>query len=122
MSEPIVNRGLKIIGENPMIVLYRPDSDDIVALVSMWKATYSPVGPGRALLIWVDPDASGLGADARLASIPTTPILPTMSGKTSIATTTGSAVAASRPIRRSPRASRKSPAGIDSTASPAPPA
>ncbi|MEV0289295.1 hypothetical protein AB0H36_34670 [Kribbella sp. NPDC050820] len=64
MVEPIIQRGIKIAGENPMIVLYRPGSDDIVVLVSMWTARYSPVGAGRALLIWTDPDGSGLGSDA----------------------------------------------------------
>ncbi|MFI6833080.1 hypothetical protein ACIBG5_38600 [Kribbella sp. NPDC050241] len=64
MVEPIIQRGIKIAGENPMIILYRPGSDDIVVLVSMWTARYSPVGSGRALLIWADPVASGLGSDA----------------------------------------------------------
>jgi hypothetical protein len=63
MIEPVVQRGIAIAGENPMIVLYRPGSDDIVVLVSMWTATYSPVGPGRALLIWADREASGLGSE-----------------------------------------------------------
>jgi hypothetical protein len=56
--------GIKIAGENPMIILYRPGSDDIVVLASMWTARYSPVGSGRALLIWADPGESGLGSDA----------------------------------------------------------
>jgi len=60
--EPIAQHGIKIAGENPMIVLYRPGSDDIVVLASMWTARYSPVGAGRALLIWADPDESGLGS------------------------------------------------------------
>jgi len=64
MVEPIIQRGIKIAGENPMIILYRPGSDDIVVLVSMWTARYSPVGSGRAMLIWADPDGSGLGSDA----------------------------------------------------------
>ncbi|HEY8457434.1 MAG TPA: hypothetical protein VIL34_17710 [Actinopolymorphaceae bacterium] len=64
MFEPIVQRGIKIAGENPMIILYRPNSDDIVVLVSMWTARWSPVGPGHALLIWADREGSGLGSDA----------------------------------------------------------
>ena len=64
MPEPIAQHGIKIAGENPMIILYRPGSDDIVVLVSMWTARYSPVGSGRALLIWADPVESGLGSDA----------------------------------------------------------
>lgn len=64
VPEPISQRGIKIAGENPMIVLYREDSDDIVVLVSMWTAHYSPVGAGHALLIWASPEESGLGAAA----------------------------------------------------------
>ncbi|MGH3481262.1 MAG: hypothetical protein ACRDQD_31145, partial [Nocardioidaceae bacterium] len=64
MPEPIAQHGIKIAGENPMIVLYRAGSDDIVVLVSMWTARYSPVGSGRALLIWADPSESGLGSGA----------------------------------------------------------
>ncbi len=61
MSEPVVQHGIKIAGENPMIVLYPPEGEEMVALVSVWTATYSPVGTGRALLIWLDPEQSGLG-------------------------------------------------------------
>jgi len=64
VPEPLTQRGIKIAGENPMILLYRPDSDDLVVLASMWTARWSPVGSGRALLIWADPDGSGLGAEA----------------------------------------------------------
>ena len=59
---PIERRGVMIAGENPMIVLYRPESDDVVAIASMWTCSYSPAGEGRALVIWVDPEASGLGS------------------------------------------------------------
>lgn len=62
LPEPVVQRGIAVAGENPMIVMYRPGGDEIVVLVSMWTATYSPVGAGRALLIWADPAATGLGA------------------------------------------------------------
>lgn len=68
MSEPVVQHGIKIAGENPMIVLYPPESDEMIALVSLWTAAYSPVGTGRALLIWLDPEGSGLG-DAAPAGI-----------------------------------------------------
>jgi hypothetical protein len=50
-----------IAGENPMIVLYRPGSDDIVVIASMWTCTWSEAGRGRALVIWADPKATGLG-------------------------------------------------------------
>ncbi|TDD12694.1 hypothetical protein E1218_35255 [Kribbella turkmenica] len=64
LPEPVIQRGIAIAGENPMIILYRPGSDDIVVLVSMWTARYSPVGAGRALLVWADRTASGLGSEA----------------------------------------------------------
>jgi hypothetical protein len=58
---PIEKHGVMIAGENPMILLYRPGSDDLVAIASVWTCAYSEAGTGRALVIWVDPDASGLG-------------------------------------------------------------
>jgi hypothetical protein len=58
---PIEKHGVMITGENPMIVLYRPGSDDMVAIASIWTCTYSEAGTGRALVIWVDPEATGLG-------------------------------------------------------------
>lgn len=64
MFEPVTQHGIKIAGENPMIVLYRPGSDDLVVLVSIWTAQWSPVGTGRALLIWADPEETGLGSAA----------------------------------------------------------
>ena len=42
MPEPVTLHGIKVAGENPMIILYRPDSDDIVVMASMWTARYSP--------------------------------------------------------------------------------
>ncbi|MDQ4099941.1 MAG: hypothetical protein M3121_05540, partial [Chloroflexota bacterium] len=57
----IETRGVLIAGENPMIVLYRPESDECVAIASMWTCSYSEAGAGRALVIWVDPEATGLG-------------------------------------------------------------
>jgi hypothetical protein len=58
---PIETRGVMIAGENPMIVLYRPGSDEIVAIASVWTASWSPVGAGHALIIWADPKVTGLG-------------------------------------------------------------
>ena len=48
-------------GENPCISLYRPGSDQIVATASFWLSSSSSQGEGSALMIWVDPEASGLG-------------------------------------------------------------
>jgi hypothetical protein len=58
---PLEQRGVMIAGENPMIVLYRVGSDDIVGIASVWTAAWSPAGEGRALVIWLDPAATGLG-------------------------------------------------------------
>ncbi len=64
---PIEKRGVMIAGENPMIVLYRPDSDEMVAIASMWTASWSLAGAGRALVIWADPEATDLGDQAPAA-------------------------------------------------------
>jgi hypothetical protein len=58
---PYEARGVRIAGENPMIVLYRPGSDDVVAIASMWTCAWSEAGQGRALVIWADAEATGLG-------------------------------------------------------------
>jgi hypothetical protein len=39
----------------------KPGTDERVALASYWRCVYSEYGEGNALLIWVDPQASGLG-------------------------------------------------------------
>ncbi len=61
---PIEKRGVMIAGENPMIVLYRTGSDEIVAIASMWTVSWSEAGAGHALVIWTDPDATGLRKQA----------------------------------------------------------
>ena len=48
-------------GENPGLSLMRPGTDERVAAASYWRCVYSEHGEGNALLIWVDPDGSGLG-------------------------------------------------------------
>lgn len=50
-----------ISGENPSLTLYKPGTDQIIAKVSYWKSVFSEAGDGNATLIWVDPEASGLG-------------------------------------------------------------
>lgn len=42
-------------GENPLILLYRPGGDDLVAVASLWRARHTPRGPGISLLVWADP-------------------------------------------------------------------
>lgn len=61
-DRPVEQRGVKIAGENPMIVLYAPESDDMIAIASVWTCTYSEAGTGRVLVIWADPVATGLDA------------------------------------------------------------
>ena len=48
-------------GENPLIMLYRPGSNELVAVASLWHATWTEQGAGYSLVTWVDPEASGLG-------------------------------------------------------------
>lgn len=48
-------------GENPALTLYQPGTEQIVAAASYWRCVYSPQGEGNALLLWIDPEASGLG-------------------------------------------------------------
>ena len=48
-------------GENPGLTLYQPGSDRIVAAASYWLCSSSPQGEGEALIIWADPEGSGLG-------------------------------------------------------------
>jgi hypothetical protein len=54
---------MKVIfsGENPGLTLMKPGTDEPVATASYWRCVYSEHGEGNALLIWVDPDGSGLG-------------------------------------------------------------
>lgn len=51
-------------GENPGLSLYQPGSEARVAAISYWRSVYTEHGEGNALLIWVDPETSGLGDDA----------------------------------------------------------
>ena len=43
-------------GENPLIMLYRPGADDLVAVASLWRARHTELGvAGTSLIIWTDP-------------------------------------------------------------------
>ena len=64
MTDPDLKRPVVFAGENPLILLYRPRGDDVVAVASYWRCVYAAEGEGEALVIWVDPDASGLGERA----------------------------------------------------------
>jgi hypothetical protein len=61
MTSPQKKAPVVFAGENPLIMLYRPESDELVAVASLWHATFSEQGDGYSLVIWVDPAASGLG-------------------------------------------------------------
>ena len=61
MESPQKKAPVVFAGENPLIMLYAPGSDTLVAVASLWHATYSAQGAGYSLVIWVDPDTSGLG-------------------------------------------------------------
>ena len=53
-------RPVAFAGENPMITLYRPGTEEAIAGVSAWRCTYSAHGAGFALALWCDPVAVGL--------------------------------------------------------------
>lgn len=57
-------RPVALCGENPGMTLYRPGTEEIVAVAGYWRCVYSPHGDGEAILIWADPAGSGLGAAA----------------------------------------------------------
>jgi hypothetical protein len=63
-QEPRMTGPVIFAGENPLIILYRPGSDELVGVASLWHATYTAAGAGNSLVIWLDPDASGLGETA----------------------------------------------------------
>ena len=41
-------------GENPLIMLYRPGGEDLVAVASLWSARYTEHGSGTSLLVWTE--------------------------------------------------------------------
>lgn len=57
-------RPLALCGENPALTLYRPGTEEIVAVAGYWRCVYSPHGEGEAILVWADPVGSGLGEAA----------------------------------------------------------
>jgi hypothetical protein len=52
-------RPVLFAGENHLITLYRPGTDDPVVGVSCWRCTYSEHGEGFVLAIWCDGAALG---------------------------------------------------------------
>lgn len=57
MNTPQKRGPVVFAGENPLIMLYRPGNDDLVAVASLWHCTYSEQGDGYSLVLWVDPSA-----------------------------------------------------------------
>lgn len=49
-----IKRPVYMCGENPGMTLYKPDTDQAVAIVSYWHVTYSPYGTGNALVMWLN--------------------------------------------------------------------
>lgn len=49
-------------GENPLIMLYRPGGEDLVAVASLWRARYTAYGAGTSLIIWTDAGADSPGS------------------------------------------------------------
>jgi|CXWL01.1.fsa_nt_gi hypothetical protein len=49
-----IKRPVYVCGENPGMTLYKPDTDQAIAVVSYWHVTYSPFGTGNALVIWLN--------------------------------------------------------------------
>jgi hypothetical protein len=60
-------RPVVFVGENPNLTLYRQAGGGpavMVAAASFWRCTWSPAGAGSVLVVWADPEASGLGEHA----------------------------------------------------------
>ena len=49
-----IKRPVYVCGENPGMTLYKPDTDQPIAIASYWHVTYSPHGVGNALVMWLD--------------------------------------------------------------------
>lgn len=47
-------------GENPGLTLFKPGTDEVVAVTSYWRSVYSAAGDGNALLLWVAPGATDI--------------------------------------------------------------
>jgi hypothetical protein len=53
-------RSVVFAGENHLITLYSPGSDEAIAGISCWRCTYSEHGEGFVLALWCDPVAVGV--------------------------------------------------------------
>lgn len=50
-------RPVFVCGENPAMTLYTPGTEQIVAIASFWQVSYSPLGTGHALVLWLAENA-----------------------------------------------------------------
>ncbi|MDQ4044785.1 MAG: hypothetical protein M3173_04980 [Chloroflexota bacterium] len=64
MSEIAIKHDVIFAGDNPLLMLYGPGTDEVVAVASWWRCAWSAAGVGEALVIWVDPASSGLDQQA----------------------------------------------------------
>jgi len=64
MTEPQQKRPIVFAGENPILQLHQVGGEQRVAAASVWRSTYSEQGEGYVLILWADPETSGLGAGA----------------------------------------------------------
>ncbi len=55
---PSIQGRIIFCGENPEMKLYRPGTEQLVALASYWRCTFSPHGIGNALVIYVESDTA----------------------------------------------------------------
>lgn len=55
------SRTVVFAGENPLLTLHRPGTDEAVAVAGLWRSTFAEEGAGYALVLWVDPELSAEG-------------------------------------------------------------
>ena len=53
-------RPIVFAGENHMLTLYKPGSEEAIAGISCWRCTYSAHGEGFALALWCNPEAADI--------------------------------------------------------------
>jgi hypothetical protein len=52
-------RPILLCGENPGMTLYASGGEEVVAVASYWHCTYSQLGGGQALVVWLNPAQAG---------------------------------------------------------------
>ena len=56
-----IKRPIFFTGENPIITLHVPDTEQIAAIASYWTCTDSQAGIGHALVLWLAEEKEGIG-------------------------------------------------------------